>query len=168
MTSEATTSRRSILTGGMLLAVPFAGAAATVPSGGDAARARLARLEADAAIRALQARWLRRINRRDYSAAAALFADPRAATMDEAVRSITVADAGMHAIDHAADGRRATGRYTCIVETSAAIPQDCTLAQMAHAQGEGWVCAATTQTMMVDYVRRDADWAIAQIRFART
>jgi hypothetical protein len=85
------------------------------------------------------------------------------------VRSIAADHAGEpDAIDLAADGKSAIGRFQCAVEIENAIAQDCTLARMAHAQGGGFVRRTERRTLKVEYVKADGAWAIAKVDFAST
>src|SRR5208282_2486403 len=112
----------------------------------------------EAAIRELHQTWLRRINTRtgDASAATPLFADAEgtAYALDRAVRSIAADHAGQpDAIEVAAEGQSATGRFQCAVEIETTIARDCTLAQMAHAQGGGFVRRTERRVLNVEYVK---------------
>ncbi|MGA8768522.1 MAG: hypothetical protein WB559_16005 [Candidatus Acidiferrales bacterium] len=171
--TENTSTRRSFLKGGALLAVPLA---ATVPAAvmaDEELKARLARLEDEAAIRELHQTWLRRVNARvddttgEGDAATQLFADPKGVAFDQAVRSIAADHTGQpDSIEVAADGNSAAGRFQCAVEIEATIAQDCTLAQMAHAQGGGFVRRTERRVLKVEYVKASGAWAIAKVEFA--
>ena len=169
MTDRTQATRRSFLQGGAVAAAPLAamGAAALVAEHDH--RAALARLQDEAAIRDLHQTWLRRINTGERAGAAQLFVDPQ-----------TGPKAGLHAgisrvnADHAAapdeislaaDGRSAAGVYACVVETESPRPLDCTLAQMAHAQGEGVIRASERRVLRARYVKADQGWAIEALRF---
>jgi hypothetical protein len=170
----AASTRRSFLKRGALLAAPFAAVAAPAAIlADDELKARLARLENEAAIRELHEAWLRRINTRKDRAtvagdeAAALFANPKRAAFDPDVRGIAPDHAGEpDAIDVAADGERAAGRFHCVVETETAIARDSTLAQMAHAQGGGYVRRAERCVLKVEYVKASGAWLIAKAELA--
>ncbi len=128
--------------------------------------ARLARLQDEAAIGALHQAWLRKINTGAHAEAAELFADPKRATFDQRVSGVA-ADHGAapDTLTLAADGLSATGRYHCVVETRTELPRDCTLAQMAHAQGEGVIRHAEPRVLQAAYVKMDGGWAIGMLRF---
>jgi hypothetical protein len=149
-----------------VLAAPLA---ATVPAAlmaEDGLKARLARLEDEAAIRELHQIWLRRVN--DGSGAAKpLFADAEGTAFDQTVRSITADHAGQpDVIEVASDGKSATGRFPCAVEIETTIAQDCTLAQMARAQGGGFVRRTERRVLKVEYAKASGAWAIAKVEFA--
>ena len=173
MTNDANSTRRSFLKSGALLAVPLA---ATVPAAvmaDEGLKARLARLEDEAAIRQLHQTWLRRINTRaddttgEGDATTQLFADPKGAAFNQSVRSIAADHTGqLDAIEVAADGKSAAGRFQCAVEIETMITQDCTLARMAHAQGGGFVRRTERRVLKVEYVKDSGGWAIAKVEFA--
>jgi hypothetical protein len=165
MTTDTTSStRRSFLKSGALLAAPLAAAVPAAVIAGDGLKARLARLEDEAAIRNLHLTWLRRINTGETGAAAQLFTDPGRAAFDPAVRSIAADHSGQpDAIELAADGKSAAGRFHCAVETETALAQDCTLARMAHAQGGGFVRRTERCVLNVEYVKASGAWAIAKV-----
>ncbi|HEY6902730.1 MAG TPA: hypothetical protein VI216_00370 [Candidatus Acidoferrales bacterium] len=167
MTRDTDSTRRSFLKGGALLAAPLAAAVPAVLVADDGLRARLAKLENEAAIRELHQGWLRRINTRTGDATTLLFADAEGAAPDQAVRNIAADHAGEpDVIDIAADGKSAVGRFRCIVEIENAIAQDCTLARMARAQGGGFVRRSERRVLKVEYVKVDGMWAIAKANLA--
>jgi hypothetical protein len=171
--AASVSTRRSFLKRGALLAAPLAAVAAPAAiMADDELKARLARLEDEAAIRELHQAWLRRINTRTddatgAGAAAPRFADGEGAAFDHAVRRIATDHAGQpDAIEVAADGKSAAGRFHCAVETETAIAQDCTPAKMAHAQGGGFVRRTERRVLKVEYVKASGAWAIAKVEFA--
>lgn len=156
MNKRTTSTRRSFLKSGAVLAAPLAAAAPAAILADDGLRARLAQLENRATIRELHQSWLRQIHARPGGAG-------EGAAFDAAVRSIAADHAGQpDAIELAADGRSAKGRFACVVEIETAIPADCTLAEMAHAQGDGFVRRTERRVLEVDYVKRGEGWAIAK------
>ena len=168
MNKDNTSTRRSFLKGGALIAAPLAAVAApSLVKADDELKARLAKLENEAAIRELHQTWLRRINTGAVDAAAPLFSFPESGTFDQAVRSIAADHAGQpDMIEIAADGRSAAGRFHCAVEIETAIAQDCTLAQMARQQGSGFIRRTERRVLNVEYVKASGAWAIAKIEFA--
>lgn len=185
VTTDTTPTRRSFLKGGAVLAAPLAVALPAAVMADEGLKARLARLEDEAAIRELHQTWLRRINnnraddttrtgdatRTDHAAragnAAELFANSESAEFDRSVRGIAVDHAGQpDAIHIAEDGKSAAGRFHCAVEIETAIAKDCTLAQMAHAQGGGFVRRTERRVLKVEYVKTSGAWAIAKLEFA--
>jgi hypothetical protein len=168
MSKDASSTRRSFLKGGALLAAPLA--AVGVPAvvmADDELKARLARLENEAAVQELHQTWLWRVNTAARESALSLFADPKAVAFDASVRSIAADHAGKpDAIEVAADGKSATGRFYCAVEIENAIAQDCTLARMAHAQGGGFIRRTERRVLNAEYVKTSGRWAIAKVGFA--
>ncbi len=165
--TDTTSTRRSFLKGGALLAAPLAAALPAAVVADDGLKARLEKLEDEAAIHKLHQAWLRRINTGAGDAATPLFADPEGAAFDKSVRSIAPDHAGQpDAIEVAADGTSAAGRFHCAVEIETTIAQDCTLARMAHAQGGGFVRRTERRVLKVEYVKASGAWAIAKVEFA--
>lgn len=167
MTAKKTSSRRNFLKRSALLAVPLATAAPAVVMADDGLKSRLAKLENEAAIRELHQTWLRRINTGAVDRAKALFADPNIAAFDPTVRRIAADHAAeLDAIEVAQDGKTATGRFHCSVEIETPIAQDCTLAQMARAQGTDFVRRTERRVLNVRYVKASGSWAIVRAEFA--
>lgn len=166
MSRDPNSTRRSFLKNGALLAAPLAAAAPSAVLGDDGLKARLARLEDEAAIRDLHQSWLRGVNTGSHAAIA-----PIASTqgvLSHAVRSIAADHAGKpDAIEIAPGGQSATGRYHYAVELQSNIPQDCTLGQMAHAQGNGFLRWTERRVLTVDYVKTAGAWTVANVEFAR-
>ncbi|HEY6443274.1 MAG TPA: hypothetical protein VIY66_08040 [Candidatus Acidoferrales bacterium] len=176
-TNSTRSTRRSFLKRGALLAAPLAAAVPAAVIADDGLKARLARLEDEAAIRKVHHAWLRQVNSMQTSmktvnagtgdAATPLLADSQGAALDRTVRSITADHAGEpDAIEVAADGTRAIGQFQCAVEVENPIAQDCTLARMAHAQGGGFVRQTERRVLKVEYVKNGGSWAIAKAEFA--
>jgi hypothetical protein len=166
-------TRRSFLKRGALLAAPLAVAAPAAVIVDDGLNARLARFEDEAAIRELHHAWLRRVNSMKAIDAGAgdsatrLSAETEGNSLDQTVRSIAADHAGEpDAIEVAADGKSAAGRFQCVVEIENPIAQDCTVARMAHAQGGGFVRRAERRLMKVEYVKTGDAWAITKVEFA--
>ena len=167
MSQDTISTRRSFLKDGALLAVPLAAAAPAAVLADDGLKARLAKLENEAAIRVLHQDWLRRINAGADDADTPLFADAEGLTFDQAVRSIAPDHAAEpDVIQVAPDGQSAVGRFPCAVEIETTIPPDCTLAQMAHEQGGGFVRRTERRVLQVEYMKASGAWAIAKAEFA--
>jgi len=166
MSMDTTSTRRSFLKGGALLAVPLAAAAPAAVLAEEGLKARLARLEDESAIRELHQTWLRRVNAR-ADGVTPPFSDPDATAFEHAVRVIAADHAAeADAIEVAPDGKSAAGRFHCILEIETRIPQDCTLARMAHAQGGGFVRWTERRLLKVEYLKPCGTWTIAKIEFA--
>ncbi len=164
MTTDTVSTRRSLLKGGALLAAPLAVAAPIAAAADDGRNARLALLEDENALRLLHQTWLQRINAGARADAATLFADPRRAALDTAVSGIAADHAGEpDTIEVARDGQSASGRFACAVEIETEMPRDCTLAQMAHAQGGGVIRRTERRVLKAAYVKAGDAWAIARV-----
>jgi hypothetical protein len=159
MKRDSVSTRRWLLKVGAIAAAPLAAAGSAMAMEDAARQARLTRLEDEAAIRALHQDWLRRINAGDRAEAA----------VEASVRSLRPdLEAARDAIELAPDGRRASGRFHLIAETETALPKDCTLAQMAHAQGEGVIRRSEARLLKVEYAKVGDAWAIAKIELSPT
>ncbi len=156
MTEDTRRTRRSFLKGGALLAAPIA--AASVPAvvlAEDGLKARVTRLEDEAAIRELHQSWLRRVN-----------AGERDGLLESSVRRITADHAGApDKIEIAADGRTAVGTFEHAVEAETPLAKDCTLAQMADAQGYGTLGRIGRRRLTVNYTKTGGTWRMAKVGF---
>jgi hypothetical protein len=161
MSTASTSSRRAFLKGGAIAAAPLAVAVPAAMAEGDH-RARAQRLQDEAEIRALHQAWLRKMA--TSSDASALFAGAKAASLPKSVRGVAADHAGeADRIDVAADGLRASGRFATLVDLETELPRDTTLAQMAHAQGQGVVRTTERRTLHASYVKAAGGWAIARV-----
>ena len=159
MSKNTTSTRRTFLKGGALWVAPIAAASAPAValahdvSSDNGLRARVAHLEDEAALRELHQSWLRQVN-----------ADEGRALLDGTIRRMTADLAGAaEKIEIAADGRSATGIFDYAVELETRLPEDSTLAQMAHAQGHGAVRRAERRVLTVDYIKASGTWKIARV-----
>ena len=167
MTTDTVSTRRSLLKGGALLAAPLAGVvggeAAHVPiePGPGGFGEQLGGVIDRASVDPSQPRLVQRPDR-------SLVLEPRQPGL-----VILLGDRGgsahagaPDAIAISADGQSATGRFHFTAEIETEIPQDCTLAQMAHAQGGGFVRTTERRLLKADYVKAAGAWAIARIELA--
>ena len=130
-----TTDRRSFLKTGSLVAAPLAIVAPVAAFADDGSRARLARLEDERAIEALQRKFLRHVN--GTGDCAEFIASSDAVDLGEGLRSIAE-DLGHEAtFELSDDGLTARARCACKVERETAFEGDSTLEQMARFQGQG-------------------------------
>jgi hypothetical protein len=150
-------NRRAFLKGAAIAAAPVAAAGAAAAVAVDERQARLARLEAEAGVRAAHQDWLRKVNTGDRAEAARLHG--------AVVRLDPDHEGPPDAITLAADGLRATGRYHYVALTEVERPLDSTLAKMAAFQGEGMVRSSERRRLKADYVKTEAGWSIAGLRF---
>lgn len=172
MTNKLTSSRRAFLKRGAIMAVPLAAAATPAAVlADDGLKARLARLENQAAIRELHQRWLRQINNvNDGEAshtATPVVASAESAILGQRLRSVAADHSGEpDAIEIATDGKSAAGRFHCVVEAETPIAKDCTLAQMAHVQGSGFIRRSDRRVLNVEYAITNGAWSVAKAEFA--
>ena len=157
MTRNTTSTRRSFLKGGALLAAPIAAASVSAIALADGRlQERVTRLEDEAAIRAVHHGWLRRVNAGEHDA-----------QLGAAVRRIIADHAGAaDRIEMAADHHSAVGYFDHAVEFELPLPKDSTLAQMAHAQGHGALRRTERRLLTVGYTKVGGSWQIAQVTLA--
>ena len=163
--NERRTRRSFFGHAGAALAAPLTATAALAGEHDDGASdvaQRLAALEDVAAIRALQRRYVRLVGTGHGEDLAALFAEPRQASIDEHVRS-AVADAD-DTIAVAANGT-ATARVACTVETATPIQSCGTLVEMARLQGDGIVRRSETRVLESTLVKHNGVWKIERVEF---
>ena len=169
MKKEGASSRRSFLKKSAILAVPLAAAPAAV-IGDDALKSRLARLEDKLAIRELHQNWLREVNGGVAEALKPLVVGHESTGPGESVRCIATDHSGEpDSIEVAADGSSAKGTFHCVVEFETPLAQDSTLAQMAHAQGNGFVGRTEHRVLRVNYLKSASGaWTVAKADLAST
>jgi hypothetical protein len=159
MSNDAVSTRRAFLKGGAVLAAPLAAVTPAMAVDDGTAR-RLARLEDEAAIRSLHQGWWR-----DARGGTAPRALDRGQARGGVIRAIAADEAdAMPVIAIAADGQHASGRLACTVQIERRLEQDCTLAQMAVAQGGGVVRSAEPGLLETAYVKRGGACTIAVTR----
>ena len=157
MTSHKVSTRRMFLKGGALIAAPVAAASvhAVVPVE-DGLNVRIKHLEDEAAIREAHRAWLRQVNASGHDA-----------LLEDTVRRIIADDAGAaDRIEIAANGRSAVGYFDHMVEAEAPLPEDCTLAQMAHVQGTGTLRRTERRMLTVEFAKACGTWSIVEVRAA--
>ncbi len=168
MTTNTVSRRRFFRQAGAALSVPLA-ATAALPveareSGADASIARLAALEHANAVRALQRTYAQLVNAGAHDQAARLFVEPAAAPRDAGLRRLAADRFSAHDIvDIAPDGRSATARLDCTVETETAIDGGYTLVDMLRQQGEGTRRAIEQRVLETAYLKCDGVWKIARL-----
>ena len=172
-TTTRSTRRSFIAVAGAALSTPLVAAGASLPGAaadGDSLQARLARLEDEHAIRALNDRYAKHVGAAARDDLAALFDDPSHARLDEGVCGLTSeASDPADASEIAADRRSAVARVHWTVHTETVIGPSCTVVEMARLQGGGVVQAAEPAVFENRYVRRDdGTWRLrAATRVAR-
>jgi hypothetical protein len=158
------TDRRSFLKSGALIATPVIAAAPVMALAEDGSRARLARLEDERAIQALQRAFLRHLN--GSGDCAKLVASSDAIDLGEGLRSIAEDHTHEPAIELAEDGRTAAARCACRVERESEFTGDTTIERMARFQGQGHHRHEERRVLAMDYVKQGDGWLIARARLA--
>ena len=162
--NRTSTDRRSFLKAGAIVAAPIAAAAPVVALADDGSRARLARLEDERALGALQRKFLRHLN--GAADCGKFIASSDAVNLGQGLRAIAE-DAGHEAeLALADDGLSATARCHCRVEWEIEFTGDSTLERMARFQGQGSHRHAEERVLATDYVKGKDGWRIASARFA--
>ena len=157
MSKDNTSSRRSFLKNGALLAAPLAVATPAVALAADGTKARLRLLEDEAAIREVHREWLRQVNAGERGKV----------SFDDTIKSVALDLKGSaDKIEIASDGIHATGRYPSIAEVETPITSECTISQMLAAQGHGTISRTEPGILTVDYVKTGTAWTIAKAEFA--
>jgi hypothetical protein len=156
MSRNISSSRRTFLKGGALLAAPIAAASVTAAAFADEGlKARVTRLEDEAAIRQLHQAWVRRVN-----------AGERDVLLDGGVRQISADHAGApDKINVGADGVSAVGHFNHAVVLETPLVDDSTLAQMAHVQGHGTVRHTERRQLLVRYLKSDGVWRMGTVEW---
>jgi hypothetical protein len=140
------------------VAVPTAAFAA------DDSRDRLARLEDERAVEALQRKFLRYLNGNGDCGEFVASAD--AVNLGQGMRSITEDLAHEAAFELADDRLTARARCACRVERETEFAGDSTLEQMARFQGQGSHRFAEERVLATEFVKGTDGWRIAGARFA--
>ena len=171
----ATSSRRSFIrTAGVALPASFAavgaGVASAVPlnaaAAGESLEARLARLQDENAIRALNQEYARHVNAGRRQALTSLFAEPAGAQLGPEVRGVAPHGFGEHdRIEIAPDRQTATASIEVSLNAGTAIAPDCTVVQMAREQGGGVIERTDNGVFENTYVKRDGVWKIQRSTF---
>jgi hypothetical protein len=165
MSEKATaTDRRSFLKAGAIVAAPLAAAVPVAALAGDGSAAKLARLEDERAIEALQRRFLRYLNGGGDCGEIALSSD--AVDLGEGLRSIAEHVGHEPVIEVADDGLSARARCACKVEREVAFTGDSTLERMARFQGQGSHRYDEERVLAAEYAKGKDGWRIARARLA--
>lgn len=166
MSKDMTTSRRSFLKSGALVAAPLALVAAPAAAAfTDDSKARLLRIEDERAIEALNRAFLRRFN--SGATTADLFVSGKSPKMAEGMTALTLdASAEPEAFAISDDGSSATARLACVAEYVQELEGEGTFVEMARLQGNGPVRLSEARNFVGKYVRTAEGWAIERIEFA--
>jgi hypothetical protein len=170
-TKSISSRRRFFLQASAALSVPLAASAvrASEAGAGDgSANARLAALEDENAIRALQQAYARLVNSGAHEKVHGLFANPAAARLDASVRSLATDGFGeQDTIAIAPNRTTATAETHCAVQTETPIGPNCTLVEMARGQGEGVLRRTEKRVLASSYVKVDGAWKIERLMWER-
>ena len=161
---NATTDRRSFLKTGAIVAAPLAMAAPTAALAGDGSRARLARLEDERAVEALQRKFLRHLN--GTGGGGEFVVDPGAVDLGEGLRAITEDMSHEGELTLSGDGLTARARCACRVERETAFAGDSTLERMARFEGQGSHRHEERAVLEMEFVKGKEGWTIVQARLA--
>ena len=161
---KTTTDRRSFLKTSAIVAAPLAVAAPVAALANDGSRAKLARLEDERAIEALQRKFLRHLN--GAGDCGEFIASSDAVDLGEGLRAIAE-DLGHDAeLVLAEDGLSASARCACRVERETEFTGDSTLEQMARFQGQGSHRHEEQRVLATEFVKARDGWRIARARLA--
>jgi len=161
---DQTSDRRSFLKTGAIVAAPLAVAAPAVAFAADDSRSRLARLEDERAVEALQRKFLRYLNGNGDCGEFVASAD--AVDLGEGMHSIAEDPGGEAMFELADDGLTACARCACRVERETEFAGDSTLERMARFQGQGSHRFAEERVLATEFVKGKDGWRIAAARFA--
>jgi len=162
--SENRTDRRSFLKTGALVATPLVTAAPVAALAADDSRAKLARLEDERAIEALQRKFLRYLN--GTGDCGELIASSDAVDLGEGLRAIAEDMAHDPVLELAEDGLTARARCACRVERETEFTGDSTIERMARFEGQGSHRFAEERVLATEFVKGRDGWRIARARLA--
>ena len=163
-TGSPGTDRRSFLKTGALAAAPLAAIAPAAALADDGSRAKLARLEDERALEALQRKLLRHLNGAGDCGEFIVSGD--AVDLGEGLRAIIEDSRHEAVLELADDGRSALSRCPCRVEREAEFTGDSTLERMARFQGQGHHRHEEQRVLTTEFVRSKDGWRIAKARLA--
>jgi hypothetical protein len=164
MRRNPATDRRSFLKTGTLVAAPLAMAAPAAALADDGSRARLARLEDERAVEALQRQFLRYLNGGEDCGGFVASSD--AVELGEGLRSIAEDPRHEATLELAPDGLSATARCACRVERETAFTGDSTLERMLRFEGHGHHRHEERAVLAMEFAKGRDGWRIARARLA--
>ena len=166
MSKMTDTTRRCFLKSGAIVAAPLAAVAApaVAKAAGDGSAARLARLEDERAIEALNRDFLRRFNREGLERTAELFADGKAPGITGEMNRLSLDPAAEPELfELSKDGSTAHMRQVCLVESDHPLEGEETLVQMARLQGNSASRARSGKTLVANYRKQGERWTITKL-----
>jgi hypothetical protein len=162
--NSISTDRRSFLKTGALVATPLVAAAPVAAFAADDSRAKLARLEDERAVEALQRKFLRHLNGAEDCGE--FIASSDAVDLGEGLRAIAE-DLGHEAsLSLADDGLSATARCPCRIERETEFTGDSTIERMARFEGLGSHRHEERAVLATEFVKGKDGWRIAKARLA--
>jgi len=166
--NSISTDRRSFLKTGALVATPLVAVAPVAALAGDQSGAKLARLEDERAVEALQRKFLRHLN--GTGDCGELIASSDAVDLGLSrlggVRSIAEDLTHEGELVLAEDGLTATSRCACRIEREIEFTGDSTLERMARFEGLGSHRHEETRILATQFVKAKDGWRIASARLA--
>lgn len=166
--NSTSTDRRSFLKTGALIAAPLVAVAPAAALADDGSRAKLARLEDERAVEALQRKFLRHLN--GSGDCGEFIASPDAVDLDlhrsGGLRAIAADPAHEGEVVLADDGLSATARCACRVERETEFAGDSTIERMARFEGQGSHRFAEERVLATAFVKESDGWRVAGARLA--
>ena len=162
--SETTTSRRSFLKTGVIVAAPLAVAAPGAAFADDGSRSKLARLEDERNVEALHRKFLRHLN--GAADCGEFIASSAAVDVGEGLRAISEDMTHETELVLAEDGLTANARCRCRVEREIEFTGDTTVERMARFQGQGSHRHEEQRVLATEFVKDKTGWRIASARLA--
>lgn len=163
---KTTTSRRSFLKTGAVVAAPLAAAVPVAALAADDARARLARLEDERAIEALQRQVLRKLSGADAAGLREFAAHIEGERLGGTLRAVLEDHAHDPELEIAADGRSARASCLCRLELEAEFEGDSTIERMARFEGQGSHRFAEQRVLATEFAKGKDGWRIVRARLA--
>ena len=145
-------------------AAPLAMAAPVAALADDGSRAKLARLEDERAVEALQRKFLRHLNGAEDCGA--FIASSDAVRLGTGMRAIAEDPRHEATFELSDDGLSARMRCACRVERETEFTGDSTLERMARFEGLGSHRHAEERVLATEFVKGNDGWRIAGARFA--
>jgi hypothetical protein len=131
---------------------------------GDDSRAKLARLEDERAIEALQRKFLRHIN--GTADCSAFIASSGAVDLGEGLRTIAEDHSHDAVLELSEDGLTARARCACRIERETEFTGNSTIEQMTRFQGQGSHRHEERRVLTTDFVKGKDGWIIARAHLA--
>ncbi|MXO60110.1 hypothetical protein GRI89_11230 [Altererythrobacter salegens] len=159
------TDRRSFLKTGAIAAAPLAALAPVAALADDGSKARLARIEDERAIEALERELLRRLNAPDTGRCAEMFACGKAPDLGAVSIRADLARAESE-IAFADDAKSATLRRTVSAEREIHFTGNTTVEQMVRLQGHGSHRHVEDRTLVARLSKNKDGWRFETVELA--